>query len=283
MSTHNKEEPGPEPDLELEKLARRGLFRRTLAPGTLAGLLLFGGLAPVPFLGLQGANTGLDTMAIALVVALLVICLGVHEAAHAWVANQCGDSTAKDLGRITLNPIPHIDPVMTIILPTMLVLSNAGFLFGGAKPVPVAYHRLRNPLRDMMLVALAGPVSNFLLAILFALAIGIFDEFRIYDRDQMMFTILQHGVHFNLLLAAFNMLPIPPLDGSRVMAWMLPSSLRSGYVALERFGLLILVGILIMPGPGSQVRALIWDFMETMRVAVEWIVNPIVDMLGSVL
>ena len=99
------------------------------------------------------------------VVAFLVISLGVHEAAHAFVAYLCGDSTAKDMGRLTLNPLPHIDPIMTILLPGFLILSGSGFIFGGAKPVPVAYHRLRKPARDMMLVALAGPISNVLIAL----------------------------------------------------------------------------------------------------------------------
>ena len=280
MSTHKKEEAGPAPDLDPKAQGHRRYFRRAIAPSSLAGLLLFSGLAPMPFLGSLG---GLDNTGTALVIALLVVCLGVHEAAHAWVANRCGDSTAKDLGRITLNPIPHIDPVMTILLPGFLILSGSNFLFGGAKPVPVAYHKLRNPLRDMMLVALAGPLSNFLMAILFALAIGIVSEFQIYEPDQMMIPILQYGVHFNLLLAAFNMLPIPPLDGSRVMAWLLPASIRSGYVALERFGLLLLMGLLIMPGPGDHVRSAIWQMMEGMLAVVEWIVNPIVNLLGSVL
>ena len=281
MSTPKKDEAGPAPDLATatQGTGWQRSLARGLVPGTLAGGLLFSGFAPMPFL----AFSELDNAGIALVVALLVICLGIHEAAHAWVANLCGDPTAKDLGRITLNPIPHIDPVMTIILPTILVMSGSPFLFGGAKPVPVAYHRLRKPLRDMMLVALAGPVSNFLLAILFALALGIVGEFQIYNSDQMMGTILEYGIYFNLLLAAFNMLPIPPLDGSRVMAWLLPSSVRAAYVALERYGMIILMGLLIMPSTSVFMRGLILDLMGTMRGTVDALVDPIVNLLGSVL
>ena len=183
---------------------------------------------------------------VALVIAILVISLGIHEAAHAWVADKCGDSTARDLGRITLNPMAHIDPIMTIVLPTILFMTT-GFVFGGAKPVPVVFHNLRSPLRDMALVALAGPISNILIGIVLALSVKLTDELGIWSRDALGTQVLQFGVYLNLLLAAFNMIPIPPLDGSRVMAWLLPSSLRSSYVALERFGLIIVI-LLISQG-----------------------------------
>ena len=193
-----------------------------------------------------GADLG--PIGIALVIAFLVISLGIHEAAHGWVALKCGDPTARDLGRITFNPIPHIDPVMTILVPLMLAMSGAP-IFGGAKPVPVSYHRLRHPLRDMMLVALAGPVSNFLLAIVFMLGLKAALTFGGYDQAQLMPKVLETSVVFNLLLAVFNLVPIPPLDGSRVMAWLLPDSIRPGYVALERFGLiLVLVVVFVVPG-----------------------------------
>ena len=186
---------------------------------------------------------------IALIVAFLVISLGIHEAAHGWVALQCGDTTARDLGRITLNPIPHIDPFMTVILPLVMAMSH-GPIFGGAKPVPVSYHRLRHPLRDMMLVALAGPASNFLLAILFTVALKAAVA-NGYTSDQLMIKVLKGSVGFNLLLTVFNLVPIPPLDGSRVMAWLLPAGLRPSYVSLERFGL-ILVFALVFLVPGFQ-------------------------------
>ena len=156
-----------------------------------------------------------------------------------------GDSTARDLGRMTVNPIAHIDPFMTIVLPVFLVMTT-GFIFGGAKPVPVNPSRLRNPLRDMMLVAIAGPATNFLLALAF---MGIWKGLvrsGAYEPDQTLPTVLYFTVLLNLLLALFNMLPIPPLDGSRVMAWLLPAELRRGYIALERFGLLLVFGFLIV-------------------------------------
>ena len=190
----------------------------------------------------------LSPIGIALVIAFLVISLGIHEAAHAWVALKCGDTTARDLGRITLNPIPHIDPFMTIILPAVLAMSG-GFIFGGAKPVPVTYHRLRHPLRDMALVALAGPFSNFLLAIVFTLANKAAVAYGGYDPRELLPLVLQFSAFYNLLLAVFNLIPMPPLDGSRVMAWLLPSSIRDSYVALERYGM-ILVLILVFMVPG---------------------------------
>jgi Zn-dependent protease len=190
----------------------------------------------------------------ALVVALVVISLGAHEAAHGWAALKCGDTTARDLGRITLNPLPHIDIFMTIVLPAICLLTS-GFLIGGAKPVPVSYYNLRSPLRDMALVALAGPLSNFLLAALFLLAnkLLVF-ELGIWDPAALGPRIVLSAMYFNLFLAAFNLLPIPPLDGSRVMAWLLPRGLREPYQSLERFGLIIvLVFVLWIPGASALV------------------------------
>jgi Zn-dependent protease len=133
-------------------------------PALVSGGAFVAALAPAPFAGALRD----DPLSIALLIVLLIVCLGVHEAAHAWVAWKCGDSTARDLGRLTLNPIAHVDLFMTIILPAILIYTT-GFIFGGAKPVPVDFHRLRHPWRDMSLVAFAGPLSNFLLAILFAI------------------------------------------------------------------------------------------------------------------
>ena len=168
-----------------------------------------------------------------MVIVLLVICLGVHEAAHGWVALKCGDTTARDLGRITLNPIPHIDLYMTILIPTVLFLTT-GFVFGGAKPVPVSFHRLRHPWRDMSFVALAGPLSNLLLALFFFVALRFFEQTGLYNEaspaglrhQDFLPRVLITTVQFNAILAVFNLVPIPPLDGSRVMAWLLPESLR---------------------------------------------------------
>ncbi|MCZ6598109.1 MAG: site-2 protease family protein [Planctomycetota bacterium] len=204
----------------------------------------------------------LPPVAAVLVIVLLVVSLGIHEAAHGWVALKCGDTTARDLGRITLNPIPHIDPFFTIILPAMLLISNAGIVFGGAKPVPVNFYNLRRPYRDMALVALAGPAANFLLAILFYFVFRAVLKLELYTQDQLLPVIMSHAVYFNLLLAAFNLLPIPPLDGARVMTWLLPSNLREPYIRLERFGLLLVFGLLylgVLRGPLVSTLNFLYD------------------------
>ena len=177
------------------------------------------------------------------VIGLIILSLGAHEAAHGWVALKCGDTTARDLGRITLNPIPHIDLFMTIILPTILMLTT-GFIFGGAKPVPVNFYNLRRPYRDMALVALAGPFSNFLIALVFYFVWHLISVNGWYV-DKQLFGILYWSAFWNLVIAAFNLFPIPPLDGSRVLAWLLPSSLREPFVRLESFGMLLVFGLLI--------------------------------------
>lgn len=222
----------------------------------------------------------LPPVGIALVVAILVISLGIHEAAHGWVALKCGDTTARDLGRITLNPIPHIDPFLTIVLP-VIAYYVMGFPFGGARPVPVNFYNLRKPHRDMALVAIAGPLSNFLIAVFFGLMQKIIIdlpsdeppswlELGIWPRDSLGALVLKHAMYWNLLLAAFNLLPIPPLDGSRVMTWLLPSGLRESYARLESMGLLLVIVVVFMV-PGTT--DLIFNTVGTMASVVGKIVT----------
>lgn len=180
---------------------------------------------------------------------LLVLSLGIHEAAHAWAALKCGDPTARDLGRLTLNPIPHIDLWWTIVIPgVFLYISNGAFLFGGAKPVPVDFRRLKNPWRDMSIVAFAGPLSNLLLVGVFFALWKFFLETGYYNgsadgafqrRGDLLPQVLQSAVLANAVLFVFNLIPIPPLDGSRILTWMLPPSLRESYNQVGAFGIVI--------------------------------------------
>lgn len=187
-----------------------------------------------------------DYVQVALVVGLLILSLGIHEAAHAWTAWRCGDSTAKDMGRMTLDPFAHIDLVWTILLPIVFFVST-GYAFGGAKPVPVDYRRLRKPARDMMLVALAGPASNLVLAILFMLIWKTLIFVNGMALDQLPVQVMKSAVFFNILLAVFNMIPIPPLDGSRVVSFLLRGQAREAYAMFERFGFLLLM-VLVFTG-----------------------------------
>jgi len=227
--------------------------------------------ANLALVGLVQVSRGpLQPIEIALIVAFLVISLGVHEAAHGWTALKCGDPTARDLGRITLNPFAHIDLFMTIILPA-ICMATAGFPFGGAKPVPVNFYNLRNPYRDMALVALAGPASNVILAGMFLVAqkvivqeLGIWKPLTVGD------TVLQYSIYLNLLLAVFNMLPIPPLDGSRIMTWLLPQGLREPYRRLEAFGLLLVIVCVFMV---PQVQYMMIRTIDAMEAGVRFVVT----------
>jgi Zn-dependent protease len=175
-----------------------------------------------------------------------ILAITFHEAAHGFVALNFGDTTAKDAGRVTLNPIKHIDLFGTIILPLVLFVS-AGFLFGYAKPVPVNYSALRNPRWDMVWVAAAGPAMNVLLALVSALllsGIGALDG----ETAALVGNALLLSIELNLILAIFNMLPLPPLDGSKVIAAFLPDRLMNAYLRFGRYGMtVLLVLIFVLP------------------------------------
>lgn len=167
-----------------------------------------------------------------------------HEVAHGWMAKQFGDRTADQQGRLTLNPLRHIDPLGTIIIPGLLLISFTGFIFGWAKPVPVDARNFKNPRKAMMLVALAGPLSNLLMAIGWALLarIGVMLELEFISMPLIYSGVA--GITINLVLAMINLLPIPPLDGSRVVAGLLPDYWAWRYNQLERFGFIILIVLL---------------------------------------
>jgi Zn-dependent protease len=191
-------------------------------------------------------------------VPVLLFSLTFHEAAHAFVAYRRGDDTARLAGRLTLNPIPHIDPIGTIILPLVLIISNAGFIIGAAKPVPVDSRNLHNPRRDMLAVALSGPASNFLLAAGFFVLVQVsylvgldplaFNQFT-FELDfgvaGFISAILKLGVLYNLVLGGFNLLPVPPLDGSSILFHFLPPKANYFAARFAPYGFILIIVLLI--------------------------------------
>lgn len=174
----------------------------------------------------------------------VLLAITVHEAAHGYAAKYFGDKTAYFLGRITLNPIKHIDPVGTVVIPGMLLLLSAPFLFGWAKPVPVNFSNLNNPKKDMMWVALAGPASNLAMAIIWAIILGLFKS---SGASYALFIIgmAQVGIMINLVLMLLNLLPIPPLDGGRMAVSLLPSPWSYKLASIERYGMFILIFLIV--------------------------------------
>ena len=190
---------------------------------------------------------------------ILIFSAILHEVAHGFVADRLGDPTARLLGRLTLNPIPHIDPIMTLALPILLVLSGSPVIFGGAKPVPVDPFNLRDGRKDMALVSLAGPLTNILLAI----AAGILLKFLMPSLLQQsffvaMFVFFLHEIlKINLLLAIFNLIPIPPLDGSKIFALILPEHEAAAYLNLGNIGMLIIFFLLAFPIGGFSLTSVV--------------------------
>ncbi len=185
------------------------------------------------------------------VTALVVVSITSHEAAHGFMADYLGDPTARERGRLTLNPIPHIDLFFTILLPLVLILSGSSFIFGGAKPVPVDVSRLRHPRRDWALVGAAGPGLNVLIALGLTAVLAVATRLGLADPSSSLTAILAAGIFLNALLAVFNLIPIPPLDGSRVVQYFLSGEVLALYRRLEQFGLLIIVAVVLLV-PGIQ-------------------------------
>ena len=181
----------------------------------------------------------------------LIFAITMHEAAHGFIAKLRGDNTAYKLGRVTLNPVPHIDPIGTVLVPAIMLLSSltAGFpfVFGWAKPVPVNYNNLKNSKSDMALVALAGPMANFFMALIW---ISIYKHIDLHPYIQEM---ALYGVMINVVLMILNLLPIPPLDGSKIISAFLTPAMAYKYNSYERYGFMILIALIITPYHNSSI------------------------------
>ena len=188
----------------------------------------------------------------------------IHEYAHGWVAWKLGDSTAKRAGRLTLNPLAHIDPIGTIFLPMILLVTHSPVVFGWAKPVPVDFRSLRNPKKDMVWVGLAGPTANIIMAILLSFVLKFFTITGSYA----FLAILSSAILINLVLAVFNILPIPPLDGSRVAMGLLPPDIAMQYAKLEPYGFIIIFGLLYLGIVGRVIWPLVTYLAQTLGVSL---------------
>jgi Zn-dependent protease len=211
----------------------------------------------------------------------VIIAITFHEASHGFVALMFGDDTAWRLGRVSFNPLKHIDSFGTILLPALLLLLRSPFLFGYAKPVPVNFKALRNPRRDMVWVAAAGPGMNLALAILAALALHLV-VFLPEPTNQWVAQNLRNALLINVLLAVFNMLPLPPLDGGRVAVGLLPDVLARPLAALEPFGMLILIGVLfLVPLLGEQLGVDLGIVLRLVDVVTGTIIDAIARLTGN--
>ncbi len=192
--------------------------------------------------------------------AALVPAIMIHEIAHGYAALRCGDTTARDAGRLSFNPLRHVDPFMSVILPLILIVSGSSVIFGGAKPVPINLYRCRDPKKAYWLTAIAGPASNLLQAVIGALLFHVLLHVLPGSRISvyLLYFLLSYVVT-NVVLMVFNLVPVPPLDGSRVVTVLLPRDLAWRYAQLERYGMLIVFALLWIPGFNAMIgRATVW-------------------------